>query len=84
MRESISFSVLVNQRKEEEPRLYAKLPFQEAEAGIRKRRSFIKGGFVYVNTESMLDIVLSNYEQYLKRKLEKVRPVVQDLIVEDV
>lgn len=32
----------------------------------------------------MLDIVLSNYEHYLRKKLEKARPVVQDLIVEDV
>lgn len=69
MKELISFSVLVNLRKEEYARLYAKLPFDEAEAGIRKPRSFIKNGFVYVNTESMLDIVLSNYEQYLRKKL---------------
>ena len=44
----------------------------------------MKNGFVYVGTEAMIDIVLSNYEHYLRKKLEKARPAVQDLIIEDV
>lgn len=31
----------------------------------------------------MIDIILSNYCQYLRKKLEKTRPIVQDLMVED-
>lgn len=31
----------------------------------------------------MIDIVLSNYETFLRRRLDKCKPIVQDLIVED-
>lgn len=31
----------------------------------------------------MLDIVISNYELFLRRKLEHTKPIVQDLIIED-
>ena len=48
---------------------FAKLPFEMAEQGIRKRRSFIFQGFVYVPLEPMVDIILSHYEFYLKKKL---------------
>lgn len=40
---------------------YAKLTFELAEQGIRRRRSFIFRGYVYVSIEVMADIVLSNY-----------------------
>ncbi len=59
------------------------MPFNEAEAGIRKRRSFIRGAHVYVNTDSMIDVVITNYGEYLKKKLRSLRPMVGDLIIED-
>lgn len=32
----------------------------------------------------MIDTVLSNYDNYLRKKLELTRPIVQDLIVDDI
>lgn len=32
----------------------------------------------------MIDIVLSNYEFFLRKKLEKTKSIVEDLIVEDI
>lgn len=63
---------------------YAKLTFELAEQGIRRRRSFIFRGYVYVSLEVMIDIILSNYEHYLRKKLLKTKPIVTDLIVDDV
>jgi hypothetical protein len=69
--------------EEKECGRYAKLLFQEAEAGIRKRRSYIANGFVYVGIESMIEIVLGNYEQFLHKKLIKSKSYLQNLLIED-
>jgi hypothetical protein len=44
---------------------FSKLPFQIADYAVKKRRSFIHKGFVYVHPELMIDIILSNYSDYL-------------------
>ena len=55
----------------------------EADIGIRKRKSFVFRGEVYVTVETMVDIIISNYETYLHQKLDKTRPIVSELLTQD-
>lgn len=51
LKEPIIFNILTDKlRNDEFASLYARVPFAEAEAGIRKRRSYIHRGFVYIST----------------------------------
>jgi hypothetical protein len=50
MKNLITFNTLSSLKNSETLHLYAKIQFQEGEAGIRKRRSYIEKGYVYVST----------------------------------
>ena len=64
--------------------LYAVVPIEQGEVGMKKRMSFIRSGMVYMNLESTTTLVLNLYCGFLKEKLQKMRVEVVDLLNNDV
>lgn len=58
---------------------FSKLPFQVADYAVRKRRSFIHKGFVYVHPDLMIEIILSNYSDYLMESLLRTEKSLSDI-----
>ena len=46
--------------------MYATVPIEFGEIGLKKRMSFVKKGFVYMNIENTILLVLNLYSTFLK------------------
>jgi len=64
--------------------MYAMVPLQWGEAGLKKRFSFVRKGKVFMNVDCMTDLILNLFCIHLKTKLEKMRVAVVDLLENDV
>lgn len=63
--------------------MYAVVPLEWGETGLKKRQSFVRRGKVYLNVECTKDLVLNLFCSHLKTKLEKMRVAVVDLLNND-
>ena len=50
---------------------------------MKKRKCFVKGGFIYVHQELVSDIVTWHYADFLKAKMEKTAADVATILAED-
>ena len=64
--------------------MYALIPIEFGEVGLKKRNSFVRKGNVYMSIDNMTTLVLNLYCNFLREKLAKMSLAVIDLVNNDV